>query len=60
MNWQAIMADIERMLGWVPSWFVGLVLVTGAILLALAAYRLAAWLLTRAFGTRLPILSVFI
>ncbi|EJN12300.1 small-conductance mechanosensitive channel [Bradyrhizobium sp. YR681] len=60
MNWQAVMADIDKMFGWIPSWFVGLSLVAGAILLALAFYRLAVWLLNRAFGTRLPLLSVFI
>ncbi|MGL9618375.1 mechanosensitive ion channel family protein [Bradyrhizobium sp. U531] len=60
MNWQALLADIDRMLGWIPSWFVGLSLVVGAILLALSVYRLATWLLNRAFGTRLPLLGVFI
>ncbi|TQF40667.1 mechanosensitive ion channel protein MscS [Bradyrhizobium sp. UNPF46] len=60
MNWQALMAEIDGMLGWIPSWFVGLSLVVGAILLALFAYRLAMWLLTRAFGTRLPLLGLFI
>ncbi|MBR1326175.1 small-conductance mechanosensitive channel [Bradyrhizobium ottawaense] len=60
MNLQALMADIDRMFGWIPSWFVGLGLVVGAILLALFVYRLAVWLLARAFGTRLPLLSVFI
>lgn len=60
MSWQALMADIDRMFGWIPSWFVGLSLVAGAILLALSFYRFAAWLLNRAFGTRLPLLSVFI
>ncbi|MCP3390426.1 mechanosensitive ion channel family protein [Bradyrhizobium sp. CCGB12] len=60
MNWQAVMADIDRMFGWIPSWFIGLALVVGAILLALSFYRLAVWLLNRAFGTRLPLLSVFI
>ncbi|UPK30093.1 mechanosensitive ion channel family protein [Bradyrhizobium sp. 195] len=60
MNWQALLADIDRMFGWIPSWFVGLSLVLGAVLLALALHRLAAWLLNRAFGTRLPLLSVFI
>lgn len=60
MNWQAVMADIDRMFGWIPSWFVGLSLVAGAILFALLAYRVAIWLLDRAFGTRLPLLSVFI
>ncbi|PDT88911.1 mechanosensitive ion channel protein MscS [Bradyrhizobium sp. Y36] len=60
MNWQALMAEIDGMLGWIPSWFVGLSLVVGAILLALFAYRLAMWLLTRAFGARLPLLGVFI
>jgi small-conductance mechanosensitive channel len=60
MNWQTLLADIDAMFGWIPSWFVGLSLVAGAILLALSAYRLAVWLLNRAFGTRLPILGVFI
>lgn len=60
MSWQALLADIDGMLGWIPSWFVGLGLVLGAILLALAFYRFATWLLNRAFGTRLPLLSVFI
>jgi len=60
MNWQALMADIEKMFGWIPSWFVGLGLVVGAMLLALSLYRLAVWLLNRTFGTRLPLLSVFI
>ncbi|MCP3407770.1 mechanosensitive ion channel family protein [Bradyrhizobium sp. CCGB01] len=60
MNWQAVMADIETMFGWIPSWVIGLGLVAGAILIALSLYRLAVWLLNRAFGTRLPLLSVFI
>jgi small-conductance mechanosensitive channel len=60
MNWQAVMADIEKMFGWIPSWIFGLGLVAGAILIALSIYRLAVWLLNRAFGTRLPLLSVFI
>ncbi|MEY9360194.1 small-conductance mechanosensitive channel [Bradyrhizobium yuanmingense] len=60
MDWQALTADIDGMFGWIPSWFVGLTLVAGAILLALLAYRVATWLLNRAFGTRLPLLSVFI
>lgn len=60
MNWQALMADIDGMFGWIPSWFVGLGLVVGAISLALFIYRVAVWLLARTFGTRLPLLSVFI
>lgn len=60
MHWQALMVDIDRMFGWIPSWFVGLGLVVSAVLLALSFYRLARWLLNRAFGTRLPLLSVFI
>jgi small-conductance mechanosensitive channel len=60
MHWQGLMADIDTMFGWIPSWFVGLGLVLGAILLALLFYRVATWLLNRAFGTRLPLLSVFI
>ncbi|OPY96611.1 mechanosensitive ion channel protein MscS, partial [Bradyrhizobium sacchari] len=60
MNWQALMADIDKMFGWIPSWFIGLGLVAGAMLLALSFYRFAVWLLNRAFGARLPLLSVFI
>ncbi|MDA9397413.1 mechanosensitive ion channel family protein [Bradyrhizobium sp. CCBAU 45389] len=60
MNWQALMADIDRMFGWIPPWFIGLCLVAGAILLALFVYRIAVRLLNRAFGTRLPLISVFI
>ena len=60
MRWQDLMAEIDGMLGWIPSWFVGLSLVAGAILLALAFYRFATWLLNRTFGTRLPLLGVFI
>ncbi|MBR0690257.1 mechanosensitive ion channel [Bradyrhizobium manausense] len=60
MNWQVVMADIDKTFGWIPSWFIGLGLVAGAMLLALSFYRLAVWLLTRTFGTRLPLLSVFI
>jgi small-conductance mechanosensitive channel len=60
MNRQALMTDIEKMFGWIPSWFIGLGLVAGAMLLALSLYRLAVWLLNRTFGTRLPLLSVFI
>ncbi|MBR0857502.1 mechanosensitive ion channel family protein [Bradyrhizobium liaoningense] len=60
MNWQALMADIDAMFGWIPSWFVGLSLVVGAILLALSVYRLGIWLLGRASGTRFPLMSVFI
>ena len=60
MNLQAVMADIDKMSGWIPSWLIGLGLIAGAILLAMVFYRLAAWLLNRAFGTRLPLISVFI
>ncbi|WP_441235353.1 mechanosensitive ion channel family protein [Bradyrhizobium sp. 930_D9_N1_4] len=60
MNWQALMADIEKMFGWIPSWIIGLGLVAGAILLALSLYRLAVWLFNRTVGTRLPLLSVFV
>ena len=60
MNLQALLAEIDRSLGWIPSWFVGLSLIVGANLLALSLYRIAVWLLRRAFGTRLPLLDVFI
>lgn len=60
MNLQTVMAEIDKMLGWIPSWFVGLSLIAGAILLALLVYRVGVWLLTRAFGIRLPLLEVFI
>lgn len=60
MNWQAVVADVDRMFGWIPSWFIGLGVIAGAILLALSAYRVAVWLLCRAFGNRLPLIRVFI
>src|SRR6478735_7207003 len=60
MNRQALLADIDRMFGWIPSWFVGLCLVAGVILIVLSIYHLSVWLFNRAFGTRLPLMSVFI
>jgi small-conductance mechanosensitive channel len=60
MNVEAFVADIDRMLGWIPTWFVGLSLIAGAVMIALSLYRLAVWLLKRAFGTRLPLMGVFI
>ncbi|MGY8705748.1 mechanosensitive ion channel [Bradyrhizobium sp. 18BD] len=60
MTRQALMADLEKMFGWIPSWIIGLGLVAGAILIALSMYRPAVWLLNRAFGARLPLLGVFI
>src|SRR5882757_8313355 len=60
MSRNAVMTDIDRMFGWIPSWFVGLSLVAGAMLLALTLYRVGVWLLNRAFGTRLSLLGVFI
>ncbi len=54
------MADIEKMLGWVPSWIIGLGLIVGATLLALSAYRVAVWLLNRTFGVRFPLMHVFV
>ena len=60
MNLQALIADIDKMFGWIPTWFIGLSLIAGAILLALLVYRIAKWLLNRAFGTRIPLLNVFI
>src|ERR1700759_489486 len=59
MTLQAITADIEMMFGWVPSWFIGLGLIAGAVLVALLVYWIAAWLLNRTFGTRMPVISVF-
>lgn len=60
MNWETLIAEIDSKLDWIPTWFVGLSLVAGAILLALAFYRFVTWLLNRSFGTRLPLLRVFI
>lgn len=54
------MADIEEMLGGVPSWVIGLGLIAGAVVLALSAYRLAVWLLNRAFGVRFPLVRMFV
>jgi small-conductance mechanosensitive channel len=60
MTLQAITADIEMMFGWIPSWFIGLGLIVGAILFALLVYGIAAWLLRRTFGTHIPVISVFL
>ncbi|WGD49228.1 mechanosensitive ion channel [Bradyrhizobium sp. CB1650] len=60
MNRQAVMADIETMLGWVPSWIIGLGLIAGAVLLALSGYRLAVWLLNRTFRGRFPLMHLFV
>ena len=60
MTPQSFIADIERMFGWIPSWFIGLALIAGAIALALLAHWLAAWLLNRTLGRRIPLISVFI
>lgn len=60
MDWPAFLADIETRLDWIPRWLVGLGLVIGAILLALSLYRFARWLLNRGFGTRFPLIGVFI
>lgn len=60
MDWPAFLADIDTRLDWIPRWLVGLGLVIGAILLALSLYRFARWLLNRGFGTRFPLIGVFI
>jgi small-conductance mechanosensitive channel len=60
MNLQAVLADLHEAFGWVPPWVIGLGLIVGAVLLALSIYGLASWLLTRTFGTRFPLISVFI
>lgn len=60
MDWPAFLADIDTRLDWIPRWLVGLGLVIGAILFALSLYRFARWLLNRGFGTRFPLIGVFI
>lgn len=60
MNWETLIAEVDSKLDWIPTWFVGLSLVAGAILLAFAFYRFVTWLLNRSFGIRLPLLRVFI
>ena len=60
MDLQAALANIDKVLEWVPSWFVGLGLIAGAVLLALFAYWIAAWFLNRAFGTHIPLIRIFI
>jgi small-conductance mechanosensitive channel len=60
MNLQAIIADLDKMFAWIPNWFIGLSLVTGAILLALLIYEVAAWFLNRAFGARIPLIGILI
>jgi small-conductance mechanosensitive channel len=60
MTLQAVTADIEMMFGWIPSWFLGLCLIVGAVLLALLVYGIAAWLVRRTFGTGIPVIAVFL
>jgi small-conductance mechanosensitive channel len=60
MTLQAVTADIEMMFGWIPSWFLGLCLIVGAVLLALLVYWIAAWLVRRTFGTGIPVIAVFL
>jgi hypothetical protein len=53
-------ADIKMMFDWIPSWIIGPGLIVGAVLLALVVYGIAASLVNRTFGTRVPVISVFI
>lgn len=60
MTLQSVVTDIKMMFDWIPSWIIGLSLILGAVLLALLVYGIATWLLNRTFGTRVPVISVFI
>lgn len=56
----AILSRFEQMLGWVPHWMVGLGLVFGAIAVALFAQNMAARLIKRAIGSKMPGVRMFL
>jgi small-conductance mechanosensitive channel len=60
MNLQAIIADIDGTLDWMPSWIVGLGLIAVVVLLALFAASIAAWLLKRTLAKRMPLIGVIL
>jgi len=56
----AILSRFEQMFGWVPQWVVGLGLVAGAIVVALLVENIAARLIQRAIGQKMPALRIFL
>src|ERR1700748_2282026 len=51
-------AEFHRIFGWVPLWIVGLALVCGAIIVALALHNLATLVTRRTIATKLPVAMV--
>ena len=60
MNLQAIIADIDSTLDWMPSWIIGLGLIAVVVLLALFGAWIAAWLLKRTLAKRMPLIGVIL
>jgi small-conductance mechanosensitive channel len=53
-------AEFHRLLGWVPLWIVGLALVCGAIIVALAVHNLATLMTRRTIGSKFPVAMLFL
>jgi small-conductance mechanosensitive channel len=60
MDLQSIVTRLDELFRWVPSWFIGLAILVGAVLLALFLYRVAARLLRRALSARFPLVNPFL
>jgi small-conductance mechanosensitive channel len=55
-----LFTEFHRIFGWVPLWIVGLALICGAVIVALALHNLATWVTRRAIGTKLPVAMLFL
>src|SRR6201986_4699630 len=53
-------AEFHRIFGWVPLWIVGLALVCGAIIVAVALHNLATLVTRRTIATKLPVAMLFL
>src|ERR1700760_1683458 len=53
-------AEFHRIFGWVPLWIVGLALVCGAIIVALALHNLATLITRRTIGIKFPVAMLFL
>ncbi len=51
----SMLANIDRTLGWVPSWAVGLALIAFAVMVALIVYRVGSLAIRRLVGTGHPV-----
>ncbi|MCA1458650.1 mechanosensitive ion channel family protein [Bradyrhizobium sp. BRP22] len=56
----AILAEIELAIGWIPSWIIGLALICGAIASALLVHCFASRLIRRLLGRRNPVVRLFL